>query len=278
MPRRAFPLRKGIFATAVITATALALVAGANGPANDFSAPPLRQARSLLRRVRPYGRLAAERPLPRRLEQLVEGRQRLPRAERLSAFLRRSGIEPATIGGSLETPIPKARYFVIHDTSYPYYGDEELPDRKTLESAEWKGNNLAMWSRVRVTHVYVTRTGESLAIQDFARPMRATKYERGDPARRAGLFLHVELVQPRKRDPKGGPKNDALAPEPGFTPAQLERLALLYVAASVRSGQWLIPAFHAAVDAGIPDAHDDPQNFDLARWSGAVQKVLDRLD
>ena len=26
--------------------------------------------------------------------------------------------------------------------------------------------------------------------------------------------------------------------------------------------RWLIPAFHATVDAGIPDAHDDPQNFD----------------
>src|SRR5215467_4804284 len=27
-----------------------------------------------------------------------------------------------------------------------------------------------------------------------------------------GLFLHVENVQPRRRDPAGGPKNDAIAP------------------------------------------------------------------
>lgn len=87
----------------------------------------------------------------------------------------------------------------------------------------------------------------------------------------------MELVQPRRRDPQGGPKNDAIAPEPGFTPAQLRRLALLYVAASARRGEWLIPAFHAAVDAGIPGAHDDPQRFSLADWATAIESELARL-
>ena len=37
-----------------------------------------------------------------------------------------------------------------------------------------------------------------------------------------------------------------------FTAAQYDRIALLYTIASVRAGQWLIPAFHAAIDAEFP--------------------------
>src|SRR6185436_12196229 len=89
-----------------------------------------------------------------------------------------------------------------------------------------------------------------------------------------GLFVHIELVQPRRRDLKHGPKNDAIAPEPGFTEAQYDSLALLYVSASAQHGSWLIPGYHAAVDAGIPDAHDDPQNFDLAFWAKRLERLL----
>ena len=92
-----------------------------------------------------------------------------------------------------------------------------------------------------------------------------------------GLYLHVELIQPRRRDPEGSPDNDAIAPVPGFTDVQLERLALVYIAASVRGGGWLIPAFHAAVDAGIPKAHDDPQNFDTSRWAKQIRALLQSI-
>ena len=40
----------------------------------------------------------------------------------------------------------------------------------------------------------------------------------------------------------------------------------------------MVPAFHAAVDAGIPDAHDDPQNFDLAHWAKRLNLLLDALN
>jgi hypothetical protein len=163
---------------------------------------------------------------------------------------------------------------VIHDTSSPYYGDDPLPANDVLASAEWKGNDLKLWEKAKVTHVFVTRRGDSITTRPFEETMRATKYERQDIPNRAGLFLHVENVQPRRRDPAGGPKNDAIAPSPGFTEPQLKRLAQLYLAASIRRGQWLIPAFHAAVDAGIPDAHDDPQNFDLSAWSESVRREL----
>ena len=102
-----------------------------------------------------------------------------------------------------------------------------------------------------------------------------TKFARDNLQESAkGLQLHVELVQPRRSDPDGKIGNDAIAPEPGFTESQLDRLALLYLAASVRRGEWLVPAFHADLDAGIPDAHDDPQNFDLKLWGKRLAVLL----
>jgi hypothetical protein len=50
------------------------------------------------------------------------------------------------------------------------------------------------------------------------------------------------FVQPRRRDPRGGPKNDAIAPTPGFTPAQYEKLALLYVRTAVSDFVGALPA------------------------------------
>lgn len=258
-------------AAALVLAGAALLAAEAP---STFTGTPLEQARSLLRPVLPYGKLGPQRPLPRFLERLLSGGEPLRARSRVAARLAALGRKPAEVGGDPAAPVEKARYFVIHDTSYPYYADDPLPDNATLESPDWKGNNLAMWEKIKVTHVYVNRRGESVTARDFAEPMRATKYERGDIPNRAGLFLHVELVQPRRRDPQGGPKNDAIAPEPGFTGAQLKRLALLYLTASARRGEWLIPAFHAAVDAGIPDAHDDPQRFSLEDWSAALQQEL----
>jgi hypothetical protein len=73
--------------------------------------------------------------------------------------------------------------------------------------------------------------------------------------------------------PGGGRGNDGLAPDPGFTPAQYDRLALLYIAASVRKGTWLIPAFHAVLDTGFANGHDDPQNFSLADWSASLSRL-----
>jgi hypothetical protein len=49
--------------------------------------------------------------------------------------------------------------------------------------------------------------------------------------------------------------------------AQYDRLALLYTIASVRRGEWLIPAFHAAIDAEIRNGHDDPMNFDIGSFA-----------
>jgi hypothetical protein len=81
------------------------------------------------------------------------------------------------------------------------------------------------------------------------------------------------MVQPRRSASRRG-RDDALAPNPGFTAAQYDRLALLYTIASVRAGHWLIPAFHAALDADIRNGHDDPLNFDVASFAAALDRLI----
>jgi hypothetical protein len=86
----------------------------------------------------------------------------------------------------------------------------------------------------------------------------------------------VEMIQPRRGGP-GHRRNDITAPHPGFTMQQYDRLALLYTIASVRAGEWLIPAFHAVLDGDVRGGHDDPQNFDLESFARALETNLDRL-
>jgi hypothetical protein len=45
----------------------------------------------------------------------------------------------------------------------------------------------------------------------------------------------------------------------------------------VRSGRWLIPAFHVAIDSDIRGGHDDPQNFDVDAFAGGIERLMARL-
>ncbi len=230
-------------------------------------------ARCLIRPVKMFGNLGpAPAALPAPLDGLI-GKPVDITTARLKEYLLAHSITEASIGGSLSTPLTAPRYFVIHDTSSPYFKNDPFP--ANINDATFSGNRLSRWEPVKVAHIYVNRLGESVAASNFDRTVGATKFER-KPGRK-GLFLHVELIQPRRRNPSGGANNDAIAPTPGFPNKQLERLALLYVAASVRRGQWLLPGFHASIDAGIPDAHDDPQNFDLNVWLASLQMLLAEL-
>ena len=60
-------------------------------------------------------------------------------------------------------------------------------------------------------------------------------------------------------------------------PAQYDRLALLYTIASVRAGRWLIPAYHAAIDAGIRNGHDDPMGFDAESFGNSLKLLIEKL-
>ncbi|MGH9971075.1 MAG: hypothetical protein ACREBG_25230 [Pyrinomonadaceae bacterium] len=256
-----------------------------------YEGSALEQATCLLRPVKIRGELGEPlKKLPDALEKLIGQRVRIDVAT-LRRYLEKQNIDEADIGGSLSSSLSSAnngaypptfaRYFIIHDVSTPNYLDAPLPANINDETWEWNDLKLK-WSNTKVAHVFISRTGHSLTAVDFGStlPERrfGTKFARDFLKENGkGLQLHVELIQPRRRDPSGPRNNDAIAPSPGFTEAQMDRLALVYMAASVRRGEWLIPAFHAAVDAGIPDAHDDPQNFDLRLWAESVNVLLREL-
>ena len=249
---------------------------------SGFQGDARAQATCLLRPVQRYARLGASAPLPAFLASRVGQRTDIAPAT-LRAYLAAQGISEADAGGAIDAPLsratgrlvaPVARYFVIHDTSYPNFLAEPIPAH--INDASWDFNDFTVRNPALgggpKGHVYVNRLGASLQVRDFGTPGYASKLEKDKPSL-TGLFLHVELVQPRNSVPGGGKGNDGLAPDPGFTPAQYERLALLYVAASVRKGTWLIPAFHAVLDTGYANGHDDPQNFSLAQWDAVLSHL-----
>ena len=246
------------------------------------------QAKCFLRQVRRYGNLGPTlSSLPPTLDRLLG----LPvidlDRETLRRYLKAQKIQESEIGGSLDKPVSRAnsnissaelaRYFIIHDTSTPNFQNGEFPTN--INDSRWGGNNLQTWTRNSLrAHVFVSRTGESVTAVNFQIPWRSTGYELeicGDTCK--GLFLGIEMVQPRRSDPQGRANNDAIAPTPGFTDTQLDRLALIYIAASVRRGKWMIPAFHAAIDAEIEGGHDDPQNFNLNQWDERLNNLLVKI-
>jgi hypothetical protein len=252
-----------------------------------FEGSAATQAACLLRHPGPGGVLAAApATLPRALRSRLDRPTGLDPAA-VAHVARMRGL-PADFVDRLDSPVshardgdptaPSARYFVIHDTSEPYLGAAPAfpADIDTSDAV----NDLTHYLGPNaVAHVFTNRRGEMVVGHDFSVPWRATQLESkviGLPAK--GLFLHVENQQPRRANPAGPPGNDRIAPVPGLSPAQYDTLAMVYIVASVRSGRWLIPAFHAALDEGIPNAHDDPQHFDLAAFDGAVSRAIDEIE
>ncbi len=257
----------------------------------QFAGTPVEQARCLLRPNKVGGVLENElKSLPKPLEKLVGAKVKI-RKEKLRKFLKENNIDENALGGSLDESLAKAGlpngdeiqalYFIIHDTSSPYLKDELFPDKFNTD-ANWSGNNLEIWLKQPVAHIFVNRLGESITTTPFGKPVEkgwGTKFARDFlKADGKGLQLHIELHQPRRRDANNSnPANDLIAPFPGFTGGQYAKLALLYVCASVRRGTWLIPAYHSAIDAGIKDAHDDPQNFELKKFGNELKKLLNAV-
>ena len=238
----------------------------------EFAGTPLEQAKCLLRPVSEFGRLGQPVvTLPGPLEKLI-GQPVNIEASVLQRYLDSRHIGEDEIGGSI-TNVLRAKYFVIHDVSAPNYLEKSFPTN--INEASWSGNNLNRWRTNKAAHFFVNRLGQSVAAHPLTLPWRATKLEvRVVGEKSKGVFVHTELIQPRRSDPQGHAGNDGIAPLPGFTEPQLDRLALLYVVASIEHRTWMVPGYHAAIDAGIPDAHDDPQNFDLALWAARLDALL----
>jgi Putative peptidoglycan binding domain len=249
----------------------------------QFRGTPLAQAQCLLRFPKPLGNVDdTPAKMPKTLKGILSKLNMLGfTKEMLRRALDKRGILEENIGGSLDRAIsrannndetePSANYFVIHDTSILLSNTQSF-DPDFINTSRWSGNHLENQLRSK-THVYITRNGRTKTDNDYQTPFRATKFELSvETPIHKGRFLHHEMVQPRKL--KNG--IDALSPDPGFTPIQYELLALCYLAASLRRGSWLIPAFHCVLDLEVGD-HDDPQRFDLLLWDNAIESLLSEL-
>jgi hypothetical protein len=262
------------------------------GPCNfkvetlSFAGNSIEQAACLIRPVNRWAHLGPPLGnLPEALAHRVGGSEALPDRAALTALINESGLAQQFAEG-LNSELshardgdplsPMARYFVIHDTSGP-----KLHSFPANLNENARINNLARFrcsDSFELAHAVINRKGGVFFGHDFGVPWRSTKFERalffGNALK--GLFLHIELIQPRRRGP-GRRGNDIAAPDPGFTAAQYRLLALLYTIASVRAGEWLIPAFHAVIDGDVRGGHDDPQNFEIEAFAEALEEILEEL-
>jgi hypothetical protein len=259
---------------------------GFNSETLSFRGTPAQQAMCLMRGMdatRNLGPLLEG--LPPGLAKRIGETTGLPTRETLSAYLSKLDLEwdfaaylwqPLSRAHDNDPDAPMAKYFVIHDTSGPYYGHRAFPDDINVNP---KVNNLRSfacsdeWGKA---HVVVNRMGDSLLNHDFSIPWRETKFEQAAEFGGAlkGLFVHIEMIQPRRA---GAGRGDGHSPNPAFTPAQYDRLALLYTIVSVRAGRWLVPAFHAALDADIRNGHDDPLNFKVDSFADSIDRLMEKL-
>ncbi len=248
----------------------------------SFAGTPLEQATCLLRKIE-QGAVRHVQPLPPIIADLMTRADPPSEAMKqaaLAAFpepYRAYAIEHAADPVSqTEAGLP-LQYFVIHDTSEPFYANDPFPehldrDLRVNSFASYIGKD---FGSEPVAHIFLNRVGQIWAGHEFAEPWRATKLESrvvGPTAR--GRFVHIETVQPRRFLPGATSRGQTYGPKPGFSHDQYRMLAALYVYVSARAGRWLIPAQHNTVDAGIPEAHDDPQNFDMKRFGKELERLV----
>lgn len=251
----------------------------------EFKGSKLAQAQYLLHYVKPMGILAKDSTeLPQFLSKLMNNEISVLSVDALDLYLSDNGLDYIDVGGSIQDSLSRnskgtyAKYFVIHDTSTPNFLNKNFPSN--INEDTWKQNNVEVrWGKRKGPHAFIGRTGKVFFPIDFSVPWRATGFENkvlNKPISR-GLFLNIELVQPRKSKKGKWKGNDVIAPDPGFTQEQYDKLALLYICASTRAQNWLVPAYHAVLDQGLKNAHDDPQNFELIKFSDSIEKLVKEL-
>jgi hypothetical protein len=254
----------------------------------SFHGDGVDQARCLMRGMDETRNLAPQMAMmPAPLADRVGNEVGLPSREALSGYLSKLNLEwdfaaylwlPLSRANDNDPTAPMALYLVVHDTSGPNFGHRAFPE--AVDDGNSKINSLNRfrcsdgWGKA---HVVINRSGDMLLSHELEIPWRETKFEQAANFSGAlkGLFLHVELIQPRRSG--RGRSNDAQSPDPAFTSAQYDRLALVYVIASVRAQRWLIPAYHAALDADIPNGHDDPLNFDAESFAKSIEALVRKL-
>jgi hypothetical protein len=256
----------------------------------SFAGEPDRQAMCLMRSATARRNLGPHlETLPDALATRVGRPSSLPERDALAALLVEFGLvwdyapflwQPLSRARDNDPEAPQARYLVIHDTSGPNFGRRPFPANIDEHRSI---NNLGRFrcgDGWESAHVIINRMGAMMLGHELSQPWRAMRFERATRfgTDLKGLFLHVALIQPRRSRPGRGRGNDAVAPTPGFSDIQYDRLALIYTIASVRAGRWLIPAFHIAIDSGIRGGHDDPRNFEIAAFAASIERLANRLE
>ncbi|WP_374590102.1 hypothetical protein [Novosphingobium sp.] len=247
-----------------------------------FAGTPLEQATCLMRKIEVKAVRKAQ-PLPPVLERLMQS-DGAPtpamKAAALAAFpqpYRDYAAQYADAPVSSTAEGHPLLYYVIHDTSTPFYEHQPFPKRL---NQDWKVNDFTPYidgsfADAPVAHIFLNRVGQIWAGHEFQEGWRATKLESRVVGPRArGRFVHIETVQPRRFLPGATTRAETHGPKPGFTREQYRMLAALYVYVSARAGRWLIPAQHNTVDSTIPQAHDDPQNFDLKAFGRELERFV----
>lgn len=247
-----------------------------------FAGTPLEQTTCLMRKIEVKG-VRKVQPLPPVLELLMQS-DGAPtpamKAAALAAFpqpYRDYAAQYADAPVSSTAEGHPLLYYVIHDTSTPFYEHQPFPKRL---NQNWKVNDFTPYidgtfADAPVAHIFLNRVGQIWAGHEFQEGWRATKLESRVVGPRArGRFVHIETVQPRRFLPGATTRAETHGPKPGFTREQYRMLAALYVYVSARAGRWLIPAQHNTVDSTIPQAHDDPQNFDLKAFGRELERFV----
>jgi hypothetical protein len=110
------------------------------------------EAKCLLRKVqldRILGPSLTNLPTP--LDRLI-GKTNVVDKAVLNRYLTEHKIPFERLGGSLETSITTARYFVIHDTSTPNYERAEFPANEVLNGNDWSRGRLERFKSGERTH------------------------------------------------------------------------------------------------------------------------------
>jgi hypothetical protein len=247
-----------------------------------FAGTPLEQATCLLRKVE-LRAVRKPQPLPSVIVRLMSEGGAPSAAQKTAAIAafpepyRSYAIQYGDAPTSQTEEGLPLLYFVIHDTSHPFYANEPFPKRL---NTDLKVNDFAPYmdqtfAKAPVAHIFLNRVGQIWAGHEFQEGWRATKLEsRVVGSRARGRFVHIETVQPRRFLPGATSRGQTYGPKPGFTREQYRMLAALYVYTSARAGRWLIPAQHNTVDSTIPEAHDDPQNFELKAFGRELEKLV----
>jgi hypothetical protein len=216
-----------------------------NAETSQFNGSKLQQAKLLLRPVKLLGIIQQNEldHLPGFLEGILNDSIKLPDVGKLKTYLGHKNIKAEEIGGDILSPISKkskgitARYFVLHDISFPEFKSGRFPQE--INSDTWSFNNTKQsFHKTNMNdvkaHIFIGRTVNSYSQIGLHTPWRATKFELFflDKRISKGLLIHAELVQPRTFGVKA--KWAYIAPDPGFTVSQYQKLALIYICASIR--------------------------------------------